>query len=60
MILIVLALFAALLVALNCFYNLSGLFCYVVGVKNSDSRDAFVRRSEEMVCFDDSDFDVCN
>ena len=58
MFLIVLALIGVVLVALNCFYNLSGLFCYVTGMGKNFSADSVERFAQENYRFDDSDFDV--
>lgn len=55
MVLIVLALIVVALVALNCFYDVSGLLCYVAGVKGP-AYDNFARRREEVKPFSDSDF----
>lgn len=57
MLLIILALVVVSLIALNCFYNISGLLCYIAGFKGSEC-DAFVRRCEEMRSLTDADFDV--
>ena len=64
MTLIILALLAAVLVGLNCFYNLSGLFSLVMqeaGVRfvkaDSDKRDLSHIYEEKDYVFADDDFD---
>ncbi len=64
MTLIILAIFAAFLVALNCFYNLSALVCYVWHgsddrfIKDVESKLSIRRYEEENYVFNDSDFDM--
>ncbi|MBQ9874059.1 MAG: hypothetical protein IJM30_06320 [Thermoguttaceae bacterium] len=59
MTLIILALIAAILVALNCFYNVRGLFSLVLGgryAKSEDLQFSIRKYKEENYLFGDEDF----
>ena len=63
MLLIVLSIVAVALVALNCFYNVGGLLCYVWSgssnryIKDDSSKLCLRRYEDENYVFEDSDFD---
>lgn len=56
MTLIVLALIVAFFIGLNCFYNISGLICYVAGIEESNKIGSFKQYVEDNRAYDESEF----